>query len=116
MPRPHAVPLGAIAVVAALALPACAQVSEEEIKREFEAFVTARNQCREAADCVLATAGCPLGCTAPVAREHQAAVEAKARELIRRYERSGRACMYGCIEQAPPMCQDGRCVSGPRQP
>jgi hypothetical protein len=80
--------------------------SEEEIKREFEAYVAARNQCSVNDDCVLASADCPLGCYAAVNRVYQAEVEAKARELVSEWgkggggappiasRRSGLACDY----------------------
>ena len=86
--------------------------SEEEVRAEFEKFVSSRRACALDADCVLAAAGCPLGCTAAVNREHQAAVEAKARELIEDYESGGAACDYECVsEQAA--CVERLCTGRP---
>jgi hypothetical protein len=91
----------------------CAFPSEGDIQSDFRSYVTSRNQCKVADDCVLVSPGCPLGCSVPVARDHKAAVEAKAHELIKSYERGGRACAYACVPQGPPICSAGRCAFNP---
>ncbi len=88
----------------------CLFPSEDAIKDEFDDFVAKNNQCSVAADCALVGAGCPLGCSVSVRADRRAAVEAKARELIRKYERGGRSCDYDCVPQAAPVCQGGRCA------
>ena len=97
----------------ALFLTACAP-SEDEIRAEFEEFVSPRKACTTNDDCVLAATGCPLGCGTAVNREQQAAVEAKARELIEDYESGGAACDYQCIA-LEAACVEGRCVEEPNE-
>jgi hypothetical protein len=92
---------------------ACGPPSEEEIRREFTAYVAARNQCSVNDDCVLANANCPLGCYAAVNRVYQAEVEAKARELVSEWEKGGQGCAAMCIE-AVPVCTDGHCQRVPQ--
>ena len=84
----------------------CSGKSEEEVRREFEEFVQRSNDCSEASECVLASAGCPLGCYTAVHRDHKAAVEKKAKELIDEYEDS---CEYECAAPGPIECIDGKC-------
>jgi hypothetical protein len=99
-------------VVLAL-LSACAAPSEEEIEAEFDDFVASRNQCQVASDCELAPAGCPLGCSVAVRREHVDAVSAKAQELIADFESDGRSCAYRCALVPPLECRMERCFAGP---
>ena len=83
--------------------------SEEEIQAEFDAFTASRKSCEQAEDCTVVTPGCPLGCYAVVAKEHAAAVEKKAHELIEDYERGGQTCDYSCTALPEPRCNDGEC-------
>jgi hypothetical protein len=94
------------------ALPACGP-SEEEIQKEFDAYVAARNACTVTDDCVLANADCPLGCWVAVNRAYQADVEKKARDLVTDYESGGPSCVYDC-QPAVPVCTDGHCVLDPQ--
>jgi hypothetical protein len=86
--------------------------SEEEIKAEFDAFVSIREDCTVDADCVIASTGCPLGCGTAVNREHEEEVEAKANELIEDYEGTGRACEYTC-PQLVAVCKARHCDEEP---
>ncbi|HEY0709546.1 MAG TPA: hypothetical protein VGG33_22235 [Polyangia bacterium] len=100
-----------MALVALLAGAACDLISpsESEIREEFDAFVAKSNMCQEASECVVASAGCPLGCFTAVHRDHKQAVEDKARSLIRAYERAGRKCAYDCMAVGPLACINNRC-------
>jgi hypothetical protein len=102
-----------IPFVLALFAGACSARSEEEIQAEFDAFVAERNECTDTSECVLAGAGCPLGCTVAVNARHEAAVEAKARDLIDEYESSGRNCEYQCV-LVTAVCADNRCEEVPQ--
>ncbi len=83
--------------------------SEEEIQEEFDAFTASRRGCEQDTDCTVVSPGCPLGCYEVVAKEHAAAVEKKAHELIADYERRGQTCDYSCTEPPEPRCNDGQC-------
>lgn len=97
----------------ALFVSACAARSEHELQAEFRAYVAAHDQCASTQECVLASAGCPLGCVVAVNAQHQSSVERKARELVDEYESSGRSCAYECavVEAA---CSEGHCQLVPR--
>jgi hypothetical protein len=85
--------------------------SEQDLKQEFDAEVQRSNGCAVASECVVARAGCPLGCWVLVNAAHQARVEAKARELIDDYESGGRACAYECTERPMIVCSAaGKCA------
>lgn len=101
----------ALLFIAAAALASCAP-SAQEIQDEFDEVVAQSNACAEASECVLVSPGCPLGCTVAVNRDSEAAVKAKAAELIQSYESSGVSCNYGCIQPGPLACEAGRCVEG----
>jgi hypothetical protein len=88
---------------------ACAP-SEESLKSDFAKVVAASNDCQLSSDCVSAETGCPLGCGAAVNRKQQARVESVARELIKDYERWGRACAYECVFTGPPVCMQDKCT------
>ena len=94
----------------------CLFPSEDAIKDEFDDFVAKNNQCSVAADCALVGAGCPLGCSVPARADRRAAIEAKARELIKKFERGGRSCDYGCVQQTAPVCKSGRCAFASEAP
>lgn len=98
---------GCLAIVFSLMTFGCAR-SEAELKAEFDAFVATHDECAVTDECVLASAGCPLGCSAAVNVKHRAAVEKKAADLVAEYERWGRACAYDCVG-AVPMCVEGHC-------
>jgi hypothetical protein len=83
--------------------------SEAEIRQEFHWFVEESNQCQDVSECVLASAGCPLGCGVAVHRDHKQAVEDKAQALISAYEKGGRHCAYKCAPAAALACTDNRC-------
>jgi hypothetical protein len=93
-----------------LLLASACGASEEDVQREFDAYVAAANRCEQASECVLATAGCPLGCSVAVHADAKADVERKARELIEDYESGGTMCAYGCAAVSSIECTDGRCA------
>ena len=95
-----------------LALAGCSP-AREEVEKQFETFVNGANQCTAASECAVVTPGCPLGCFVAVRADRQAAVEAKARDLIAQYERAGARCEYECVTVGPLTCTDGRCGFGP---
>jgi hypothetical protein len=99
---------GAVAMVVALLAMGCAR-SEAELKAEFDAFVATHNECAATEECVLASADCPLGCSAAVNVKHETAVEKKAAELVDEYERWGRHCDNDCVG-GKAMCIEGRCA------
>jgi len=86
--------------------------TEEDIQEEWDETVAASNACQSAADCVLVSPGCPLGCFAAVNSAKKAEVEAKAADLIDAYESGGVACDYSCIAPGPVECSGGRCAVG----
>jgi hypothetical protein len=87
--------------------------SEESVRSEFEAYVKGASSCTAASECAVASASCPLGCFAAVRSERVADVEAKGRELISEYERSGERCYYDCAPPGPLRCVDGHCNADP---
>jgi hypothetical protein len=97
-----------LAIAVSLLALGCSR-SEAELKAEFDAFVATHNECAVTEECVLASSGCPLGCTAVVNVKHKAVVEKKAADLIDEYERWGAACAYDCIG-GKPACVGGRCT------
>ena len=97
-----------LASSALLLVMACAARSEQEIQAEFRAYVAAHNQCSSSEQCVLASAGCPLGCAVAVNIEHKGAVEKKAAELVNEYESGGRQCQYDCAVVVAA-CSEGHC-------
>ncbi len=99
-----------VAVSAFVLVPGCMLFapSEEEIQNDYEAFVASRRSCDATEDCVMAVAGCPLGCGTAVNKASRAAVEKKARELIADHERGGASCDYDCGQQIA-VCTEGRC-------
>ncbi|HLM75780.1 MAG TPA: hypothetical protein VK459_23860 [Polyangiaceae bacterium] len=86
--------------------------SEEDIQTEWDETVAASSACQSAADCVLVSPGCPLGCFAAVNSAKKAEVEAKAAELIDAYESGGMACVYSCVAPGPLECVSGKCAVG----
>ena len=102
----------ALSGLLALAAAGCAP-SEEEIKAHFTAYVETANACAVASECGLAEAACPLDCVG-VRAERVADVEAKARELIKDWERGDRKCYGGggCSHQPARMvfCVSNRCL------
>jgi hypothetical protein len=101
----------ALSGLLALAAAGCAP-SEEEIKAHFNAYVETANACTMGSECALAMADCPLECVA-VRVERVADVEAKARELIKDWERGDRKCGGGgCSSQPARMafCVRNRCA------
>lgn len=88
---------------------ACAP-SEEDIKHDFDVEVQRSNGCTEASECVVVSPGCPLGCWVLVNAEHQARVEAKARELIEDYESNGASCDFECTSAPEIACTAGKCA------
>ena len=100
----------------ALALGCGLAASEEEIKERFADHVNAANHCAVASDCAIASPGCPLGCFVAVRADRKVDVEAKARALIRDYERTGRSCQFDCPAPGPLVCTAGRCAAGIASP
>jgi hypothetical protein len=88
----------------------CTGASEEEVQRKFNDYVNGANNCTMASECAVASAGCPLGCVVAVRSERVADVEAKARQLIKEYERGGRSCVYGCRPPGTLACVASRCA------
>jgi hypothetical protein len=86
--------------------------SEEDVQKEFDAFVAEANACQQDADCVLVSPGCPLGCFVAVSSAKKAEVEEKARELIDEYQAGGQRCDYDCIAPGAITCAAGRCQVG----
>lgn len=86
--------------------------SEEDVQAEWDEIVAASSACQSAAECVLVSPGCPLGCFVAVNSSKKAEVEAKAAELIDDYESGGTACAYGCIAPGPLECVSGKCAVG----
>jgi hypothetical protein len=97
-------------LLGALLLASSCAPSEEDVQREFDAFVAEANRCEAASECVLATAGCPLGCSVAVNAGAKADVERKARELIEDFESDGTHCEYDCAAISSIECTDGRCA------
>ncbi len=83
----------------------------DEVQREFDAFVANVNHCQAADECTIVGPGCPLGCSVAVPASARSAVEAKAAELIRDYERFGARCEYDCGPRGTVDCREGRCVT-----
>ena len=96
-------------VCSALLVASCAP-SDDEVQKEFDVEVQRSNGCSEAAECIVVSAGCPLGCWVLVNAKFQARVEAKARELIDDYESGGARCDYECTEAPPIACSAGKCA------
>lgn len=99
-----------LAVLAVWPVAACSP-SEDEVQREFDVEVQRSNGCEEASECVVASAGCPLGCWVLVNAKFQARVEAKANELIEDYESGGARCDYECTEAPEIACTAGKCAA-----
>jgi hypothetical protein len=92
-----------------LLLAGCA-ASEDEVRAEFDDYVAGANSCTMAADCTVIYPACPLGCWRAVRADRKADVEAKARELVKRYQRGGAGCAYSCISAGPVACVANRCT------
>ncbi len=84
--------------------------SEEKVQDDFEEFLSSRRDCSEDGDCVVRPFACPLGCYQVFNEEYEDEVEEEAERLIRKYERGGKACDYGCTEPPEPMCDAGECT------
>jgi hypothetical protein len=84
--------------------------SEQSIKAEFAAYVGGANQCQVAADCAVASPGCPLGCFVAVRSDRKADVENEARSLIQSYQAGGAGCAYDCVVPGPVTCTANRCA------
>jgi hypothetical protein len=101
-----------VGVVAALCVAACAP-SEEDVQAEFNDFLSSRDNCESADQCVLVSTECPLGCYHAVNATYATAVERKARELVDDYQSAGRGCAYSCIRVHGAVCEAGSCVIAP---
>jgi len=86
--------------------------AKADIVQEFDAFVSERNSCAQASECVMLSPGCPLGCGVGVRAEHAAEVEAKAKLLIAEAEKQNGACTYKCAALHLE-CATGRCAAVP---
>jgi hypothetical protein len=86
--------------------------SEESVQADFGAFVGERNSCEEDAECMIGSYGCPLGCGTAINRKYEDEVAEEAARLIKKYERGGRSCAYGCLAEGEPLCDAGTCVIG----
>jgi|SRR6478735_993840 len=86
--------------------------SKADIVQEFGAFVSERNSCAQASECVMLSPGCPLGCGVGVRAEHAADAEAKAKALIAEAEKQNGACTYKCAALHLE-CTEGHCTAVP---
>jgi hypothetical protein len=98
--------------LAIVAAGSCAP-SADDIKKEFDEFVSTANQCTAASECTVASVQCPLGCFVSVRADRKADVEAKGRSLVAAYQRGGARCDYDCIGAGAPTCVDHRCATAP---
>lgn len=94
----------------------CAQV-EDEMKAEFDRFLSQHRACKDSRECALADTDCPLGCY------HVAVAAAAVREtkivsqrLLARFEAQDCGCVYKCFAPERAECVDGRCVARPLPP
>jgi|GEM_PF-1543996 hypothetical protein len=97
-------------LVLCLALGVGCAPSEQEIRKEFEEFVTRHNACERDEDCTLITPGCPLGCWTPLRKDAADEGARLADELIDDYESAGRACEYDCVSACGARCTDKVCA------
>lgn len=88
-------------------------ISADTADERWQAWLDEHDSCEVAEDCVVIYPGCPLGCTAAVAAEHEQDAVDEAARLIKSYERAGRACDYDCALSGPAECESGSCVVGP---
>jgi hypothetical protein len=101
--------LALVALAGALGAAGCAP-SEEEIERDFDAYVQRANSCSAASECGIAAVECPLGCYVPVRLDRVASVEREGRELVDDFESGGRSCDYDCPPPGEVDCVAGRCT------
>lgn len=83
--------------------------SEERVQDKFADFVSERDSCDVATDCMVGSYGCPLGCYVAFNKKYEDEVADKSERLIKKYERGGRACEYLCSEPDEVVCEAGRC-------
>lgn len=86
--------------------------NEEKVSQQWDDYVDEHNSCAAPSDCAVIYPGCPLGCWAAVSSDSVGEAQAKAQQLIDRYERGGRSCAYGCVSTGEVTCEAGRCTVG----
>jgi hypothetical protein len=84
--------------------------SEESVQADFEDFVAERVDCEADADCNVGSFGCPLGCSVAYNADYEDEISAEAERLIKKYERGGRSCEYGCVAAGRAVCDAGVCT------
>jgi len=67
--------------------------SGEQVRTEYEAFLSGRRDCRRSSDCDLATAQCPLPVYRAVTAGAKRDVERLAEQLVRRAADEGCLCV-----------------------
>lgn len=85
--------------------------SEQEIRTEFEEFLSEHQACSEDSDCTLIYPGCPLGCSTPITADAADKGIRLAEELIHDYESGGVSCQYQCAAVCGASCKSARCVA-----
>ena len=82
---------------------------EEAVQRAWDEYVSDNNACEVDEDCGVVYPGCPLGCATAVRADVLDDARDRAEELIRRYERFGRSCIYDCLGDLGATCDGGVC-------
>jgi hypothetical protein len=89
----------------------CVQL-EDQIKAQFEAFLSRHRACKNADDCTLAKTDCPLGCYGvPVSRSAQRQAKTVSDGLLALFEGQDCGCVYKCNAPEWAECRNGRCVA-----
>ncbi len=83
--------------------------SEADVRAEFQTYVAGANSCKDALECAVATADCPLGCFVIVRADRKDDVERKARDLVAQYQSAFQTCVYDCRTPGTLVCVDSRC-------
>jgi len=99
-----------VSLIAAGGLSGC--ISGDRIDQKWDDWVSENSSCEVDDDCALVYPGCPLGCFTAVSADAVEDAEAKADDLIRRYELGGRSCDYDCMHAGEPICDAGTCAVG----
>jgi hypothetical protein len=86
----------------------------DQLRQEYEAFLSARRQCRNKADCDLAMAQCPLPIYSAVASGAKREVQELAERLV---ERTGPPHCFCVADVGPPevACRKGTCTEVTRR-
>lgn len=88
----------------------CAQL-EDEIKGQFEGFLSRHRTCQASSDCTLAKTDCPLGCYwVAVNKAFQRDAEIVSDGLLKLFEGLDCGCVYKCFAPESAECFDRQCV------